>query len=286
MVAVRHIAVLLGLVTLAPLSSRTRPLSQPTRTGPASLFAQYASEALERNFPSPDISYLLLDARSGQVLASRWDQPDTPIPLGSLAKPFTALAYGELHDFQYPVHTCLGTATGCWRPGGHGDVDLTSAIAYSCNSYFRFLTADLRAPDVSETATRFGLEVPDRETSGAELAGLGPRWRISPLRMARAYLELVGQRQHPAVRQILDGMARSARHGTAAEVDRAMPPHYALAKTGTAACTHSKRAPGDGFVVALAPADDPKLLLMVRVHGVPGSQAAKIAGQMLHRIED
>ena len=84
----------------------------------------------------------------------------------------------------------------------------------------------------------------------------------------------------------MDGMSESARRGTAAEVDRALSFPDALAKTGTAACTHSRRAPGDGFTVALYPADEPQLLLLVRVHGVPGAQAAKIAGQMLHKIED
>jgi len=38
--------------------------------------------------------------------------------------------------------------------------------------------------------------------------------------------------------------------------------------------------------VALTPPDNPQILLMVRVHGVPGAQAAKTAGQMLRRIED
>ena len=286
MVAVKHIAALLALVAVTPLPSRPQPSSEPTRTAQASLFAQYASEALNRKFPNPDISYLLLDARTGQMLASRWEKPDSPIPLGSLAKPFTALAYGEQHDFRYPLHTCRGTATGCWRPDGHGEVDLTSAIAFSCNSYFRMLTTDLTAADVSETATRYGLEIPDHETAGAELAGLGSRWHVSPLRMARAYLELVRERRHPAVQLILDGMARSARRGTGAEVDRALQNRDALVKTGTAACIHLRHAPGDGFAVALVPADDPRLLLMVRVHGVPGSQAAKTAGQMLRRIED
>lgn len=165
-------------------------------------------------------------------------------------------------------------------------MDLTSAIAFSCNSYFRFLTTDLRAADVSPTASQFGLEFPDRDTHGAELAGLGPRWRISPLHMARAYLELLRNRQRPAIAQILTGMQRSAEHGTGSEADRTLQPEKALVKTGTAACTHSRPAPGDGFAVVLVPAEDPRLLLMVRVHGVPGSGAARAAGQMLRRIEE
>ena len=252
----------------------------------SSLFAQAASEALNGKFPSSDISYLLMDARTGSLLAARWDSPTLPIPMGSLLKPFTALAYGEKHDYHYPGHVCRGTPTGCWLPRGHGDVDLTVAIAQSCNSYFRMLTADLTAADVLPTAARFGLDVPDPETSGPELVGLGNRWRTSPLHIARAYIELVHMRPQLGVSQILNGMALSAQHGTGQEVHRSYPFPDALVKTGTASCTHSRREPGDGFTVVLTPASDPQLLLLVRVHGIPGSQAAKIAGQMLRRIED
>jgi cell division protein FtsI/penicillin-binding protein 2 len=286
MVPVRHIAALLTMILALPLASRGREELSLANSDRTSLFAQSAAEAINSNFPDRDISFLLLDARTGRVLASRWENPEVPIPLGSLVKPFTALAYGESHDFHYPRHNCRGTATGCWRPAGHGEINLTAAIAYSCNSYFRLLTSDLSATDVWQTATHFNLEGPEREASGAELAGLGVRWKISPLHMAHAYVELIHQRQNPAVAQIIAGMAASARRGTGIEVGRALPGRDALVKTGTAVCTHTPHAPGDGFTVVLVPADDPKILLMVRVHGVPGSQAAKTAGQILRRIED
>lgn len=288
----RHFALLLALVTIAlPPSSGHAGLRDearaeaPANARDSSLFAQTATEALNRDFPSHDISFLLLDASTGRVLASRWDHPDRPIPMGSLVKPFAALAYGEQHEFQYPVHTCRGTATGCWLPHGHGEIGITSAIAYSCNSYFRMLTANLAGADVARVAERFGIEAPDRDASGAALAGIGSRWQISPSRMARAYLEFIRSREQSGVREVLAGMAQSAKRGTGAEVDRALLFPDALVKTGTAPCTHSPRAPGDGFVVVLTPADQPQVLLMVRVHGVPGAQAAKTAGQMLKRIE-
>ena len=287
MVAIRHITFLIILVILSLSSSSVR--AGPARTelaNDSSLFAQSATQALANDFPSRDISFLLLDAHTGRVLTSRWDNPDSPMPMGSLLKPFTALAYGEEHNYQYPGHTCRGTPTGCWLPRGHGDIDLTSAIAHSCNSYFRMLTENLNPADVSTTAIRLGLEPPDLKTSGAELAGLGSRWKTSPLRVARAYIELIRQRQQTGVSQIVAGMAESAEQGTAAEVHRAFPLFDALAKTGTAACTHSQHSPGDGFTVVLVPADNPQMLLMVRVHGVPGAQAARTAGQMLHRIEE
>jgi len=274
------------LLALLPSSSRAGPAASESNAGPeSSLFAQSAAETLNRDFPSRDISFLLLDARTGRVLTARWERIDSPIPLGSLVKPFTALAYGEQHDFHYPSHICRGTATGCWLPRGHGEIGLTSAIAYSCNSYFRMLTANLIAADVAPIAARFGIEPPHRDATGPALAGIGSSWRISPALMARAYLELLRRGEQPGVREILAGMAQSAQHGTGVEVDRALPFHGALAKTGTAPCTHSPRAPGDGFAIVLTPADPPQILLMVRVHGVPGAQAAKTAGLMLRRIE-
>jgi cell division protein FtsI/penicillin-binding protein 2 len=287
MVAIRSIALILGLIALSllPSSGRAGPVAPESANG-LSLFAQSAEEALNRDFPSRDISFLLVEARTGRLLVSRWDGPDIAIPMGSLLKPFAALAYGEQHDYQYPGHACRGTRTGCWLPRGHGDVDLTTAIAQSCNSYFRMLTANLTAADVSDTAMRFGLDRPGPDASGAELAGLGTRWRTSPLQVAQAYLELIRQREQPGVRQILDGMALSERRGTGAAIHREFPYPDALAKTGTAACTHSRRSPGDGFAVVLTPVDNPQILLMIRVHAVPGAQAAKIAGQMLRRLED
>jgi hypothetical protein len=36
----------------------------------------------------------------------------------------------------------------------------------------------------------------------------------------------------------------------------------------------------------MLPAEQPQILLLVRIHGVPGAQAAKTAGQMLLRLEE
>jgi hypothetical protein len=284
----RHVTFLPCVTLLALLSSIGRAGSASldrAQGADTSLYAQSAAETLKRDFSHRDISFLLLDAHTGRVLTSQWDSLDSPIPLGSLVKPFTALAYGEHNDFHYPVHSCQGITTGCWLPHGHGEIGLASAIAYSCNSYFRMLAASMTPADISPIAARFGIETPDPDASGAVLAGIGSHWRISPHQMAGAYLELARRRDQPGVREILAGMAESAQRGTGAAVGHALRFPNALVKTGTAPCTHSPRAPGDGFAMVLMPADQPQILLMVRVHGVPGAQAAKTAGQMLRRIE-
>lgn len=250
-----------------------------------SLFTQSAVQLLDREFPAPGISYLLFDAQSGVLLTSRWENADRPIPLGSLVKPFTALAYAERHEYRYPRYVCYGAASGCWHPQPHGSLDIVSAIAVSCNSYFRSLAENLTGQQMRGTAGRFGLELPEEHLSGPPLMGLGEQWQISPMGMASAYLELVRRKDQPGVNPVLAGMAESAQRGTGAGVGRALKHSDALVKTGTAPCRHERRAPGDGFVIALVPAAQPELLLMIRVHSVPGASASVTAGRMLARLE-
>jgi Penicillin binding protein transpeptidase domain len=259
--------------------------AQPSAPPPKSLFAQSAVQILDREFRDGGVSYLLFDVRTANLLSSHWEDPARPVPLGSLVKPFTALAYAETHDFQYPTYVCKGEASGCWQLHPHGKLDIVSAIAVSCNSYFRDLAANLRGEQLLPTTNRFGLESPDAKLAGPDLMGLGDRWLISPLHMARAYLELYRRRDQPGVREILAGMARSAQHGTGAGVGRALKHSEALVKTGTAPCTHLHPAPADGFVVAMVPADQPEILLMIRVHGAAGAKASVTAGRMLRRME-
>jgi len=277
----------LGLsLALAPLLGSPLPASGASGGVGPSLYAQSAAQLLQREFRSREVSFLLLDARTGTLLASHWDNPEQPIPLGSLIKPFVAVAYGEAHQFRYPTHLCKGQAGGCWLPRGHGEIGLPSAIANSCNSYFRLLTVKMNSADLIPVATEFGLDPPASELSGPDLIGVGNRWHVSPLRMARAYLELNRRRDQPGASEVIAGMAQSARRGTGLEVDRALRHSAALVKTGTAACTHSVLAAGDGFVVALVPSEQPELLLMVRVHGVPGAKASVTTGKMLSRLEE
>jgi cell division protein FtsI/penicillin-binding protein 2 len=243
-------------------------------------------QVLEREFSGSNVSYLLLDANSGVLLASHWENSGKPIPLGSLVKPFTALAYAGAHDFRYPIYECQGQASGCWQVRPHGKLDIVSAISVSCNAYFRSLAESVTSEQLLPVTRTFDLESPEANLTGPSLIGVGERWKISPVRMARAYLELFRRRDQPGVREILAGMLQSAKRGTGAAVGRALKHSEALVKTGTAPCTHAPHAPGDGFVVALVPAQAPEIVLMVRVHGVPGAKAAETVGRMLNRMEE
>jgi cell division protein FtsI/penicillin-binding protein 2 len=233
-----------------------------------SLYDQWIEKQIDKTIPnSAQVSYILLDTRSGTVVAQRWEQPERPIPVGSLVKPFLALAYGTGESF--PVYECRPKE--CWLKKGHGTVDITAAVAQSCNSYFLQL-----APGITPDALhRFGLASP-ADTSAETLIGLGGQWKISPLALARAYGLLAADLRAAPIRR---GMLESSQHGTGRAI--AMK---ALVKTGTAPCEHPKHLPGDGYVVALYPPEAPKYTLLLQMHGVPGATAAATAGKMLRTI--
>ncbi len=249
-----------------------------------SLFAQSASAILARDFSDSALSYLLLDARTGRPLASRWEHPEQPIPLGSLLKPFTAMAYGATHDYRFPQYECRG-GHACWLPTGHGRLDLVHAVAYSCNAYFRSLAAGVDVARTTDEFRRFGLTPPPPGATPDQLIGLDDTWRLSPLQIAHAYLALAARPWGPGIPLLLEGMADSARFGTGKAVGRSVAGANVLVKTGTAVCTHGN-APGDGFVLALLPADAPRLLLLVRMHAEPGSRASITAGRILRHLQD
>jgi len=247
------------------------------------LHSQSAAAILQREFSNSGLSFLLLNDK-GEVIAQRWPAPERETPVGSLIKPFLAVAYGRTHDL-FPVFQCHGKKT-CWLSRGHGELGVTQAIAVSCNSYFHQLLVEAEPGFAAETLQGFGLTSQDSAgLDKLELFEKGLGWRAAPLPLARAYLDLLNYSEDKSVDAVLKGMALSARSGTASAVERELHGVHALAKTGTAPCVHRKKAPGDGLALLMVPSDHPRLLLLVRVHGRPGSAAAAVAARMIAAVE-
>ncbi len=239
------------------------------------LHTQAAAAVLAREFPESDLSYILLDEQ-GVVMAQRWDNAETEIPVGSLTKPFMAVAYGRTHE-SFPQLRCSGKKT-CWLARGHGLLRMREAIAYSCNSYFHQLLARA-GPAFRPAMDAFALH-------GTAVAGQENLFTTaSPLALARAYLELAHRPRDPVISTVVQGLALSAQKGTASAVGAELFGAPALAKTGTAPCTHRKKAPGDGFALVMFPAEHPREVLLVRLHGRPGFMAAGMAGRMIAKVE-
>ncbi len=246
---------------------------------PESLARQSAAELLQRAFPARDISYLLLDFSTTDPAASRWPRANEPAGLGSLVKPFTALAYGEQYGFRYPTLVCRGTADGCWLPRGHGRISLVPAIANSCNAWFLSIASALDVESVARVAHRFGLAPPPPDADSDSFVGLGTKWQVSPSGLLSAYRELAARRTDPRVAPLFEGMRLSARIGTARAAGL-----ICYAKTGTAPCGHTPRAMGDGYALAIYPLESPRLALLAGVHGTTGGHAARVCGRMLDSL--
>jgi hypothetical protein len=122
------------------------------------------------------------------------------------------------------------------------------------------------------------------------LIGVTAEWRISPVALARAYARLATASGGEVGGRLLAGMKLAAGPGgTAAKVGS--HPGGVLAKTGTAPCVPELDsgpciANGDGLTVVLAPADHPRVVLLVRERGTTGAQAVDVAGKMLSLLEE
>ncbi|HLX41982.1 MAG TPA: penicillin-binding transpeptidase domain-containing protein [Bryobacteraceae bacterium] len=222
------------------------------------------------------VDYLVVDVRTREVLQQQWTDAGAPIPVGSLVKPFTALAYSG----NFPEFICRGAADRCWLAHGHGRLVFRDALAQSCNAYFLNLAREVDPATLAVVASKFGIPAPAADTAEARI-GLGKEWRISPLALARAYAELAARASESRVADILAGMRTAARNGTASALGR---DSIVLAKTGTAPCVAERNHRGDGFTIVLDPADAPRTVLLVRVHGVPGAEAAKSAGHLMRAL--
>ena len=241
-----------------------------------SLYAQSIQSDLART--TPNIEILVLDLRTHETLADTFHHPQGPIPVGSLLKPFLAVAYFKDHPGAPPTVVCHGHPDRCWKDGGHGAITLTDAIAQSCNAFFLSLAQGIDAGSIPY------LPKPPANASSETLIGLNPDWRISPEALATAYESLLSAPPNSTQTSILNGMRDSARHGTANRIG--VHPGGVLAKTGTAPCVDKPcKASGDGLVVAAFPATHPTLLVLVRKRATTGAMTAAAAAPILSQLE-
>jgi hypothetical protein len=213
------------------------------------------------------VCWLTLDLLHGTKTV-HWRGYSQPVSFGSLLKPFLALAFAATHS-AFPRVTCHGARDGCWRVRGHGEQGVVEALAHSCNSYFLRLAGLIDRAALDATCLTYGLALPARTLRPEELIGLGGSWRNSPLAVAQAFARLTDP-------TILRGMAQCAASGTAKNVDLAC-----YAKTGTAPCSHTPRAAGDGYVAVLYPIGQPRAVLLLQHHGTTGAEACRDVRQRI-----
>src|SRR5215471_3925673 len=85
----------------------------------------------------PTADYIVIDIHSREVVAQHWEDTSKPIPVGSLVKPFTALAHG----LPFP-------------PG------FEKALAESSNPYFLSLARETSAESLRIIAQKYSIPPP------------------------------------------------------------------------------------------------------------------------------
>ena len=203
------------------------------------------------------------------------------LTVGSLQKPFIARAWASSHPAgATPRFTCTRNS-GCWRPSGHGTLDLRGAIRDSCNTYFRLLARDtpLEAIRVSFEAAGFSWA---GEMSDAEAIGIkGPAGaRVAPERLIESYVDLVRTpwtAREDVRREMLSGLKDAAEDGTAAGLRL----WGFMAKTGTVPALDGAPLKTSGFAVIL---DDQGFAFLGLLRRGTGREAAIRAGAEIAKL--
>jgi cell division protein FtsI/penicillin-binding protein 2 len=269
-----------------------------------------------------DISILVLDLATGKRIATLnagcFYGP--PRPIGSLIKPFTAVAF--LHEGEQPPQVaCPPTMPGasqiedCWYHPGHGMLGLKEALALSCNHYFYRLAlsipwdrfqSTIRTLNLTDDSASIISAAVGEEAHLEFMMGRNGRIRIRPINLALAYASLfnggnlfavtaegnepeflgtplVGWNPAP----VLEGMLSSAEHGTGRLA--AVKPHRIYTKTGTTvsdltqsnSATHTNNLT-EGWCVAVIMDLQTPLLFLTRINpGKGASDAASLAGEAI-----
>jgi cell division protein FtsI/penicillin-binding protein 2 len=248
---------------------------------------------------------VVVDVQSGHVLAAyhldvaarRVGRP------GSSIKPFTLLAL--LQTGKLDAHTALmckrtvsigGHKLDCTHPATPEPLVPSSALAYSCNSYFTSAATRLTPAQLRDRFVRSGFASPSgvspEEVAGNVALASSPEelqlqaigeWGISvtPLELLHGYRDLAalaasdpGGKLSP----IFEGLQQSVAYGMGRMAQPNLPMKVA-GKTGTAMAAEGPWT--HAWFAGFAPTDAPKMALVVFLEkGHGGSDAASVAREI------
>jgi len=242
-------------------------------------------------------SIAVVDVSSDKILASKnLDLAATELVRpGSTLKPFVLmelLAAGKLDPNQHL--TCrrplrIGAMRlDCAHTPAVTRLNTDDAIAYSCNSYVAEAVLRATGPELAEALRRAGFDSVRDEALGhietpstqvqIQLLALGQQGiEVTPLELLEAFRKLALRRQgsnNSSGAAIFDGLEHSVTYGMAhaAYVDGLK----VAGKTGTATETNNPRT--HGLFVGYAPAEQPRIALVVYLRNGRGLDGAMLAG--------
>jgi cell division protein FtsI/penicillin-binding protein 2 len=259
---------------------------------------------------TPQARIIVLDIASGRLLATNRldDAARTLAAPGSTLKPL--VLYGLVSASRWDPASRVacnrqlvvaGHRLACTHPLAP-PFNAREALTWSCNSYFAAVARTLRTGELGQLLRPSGLlgptglvglsgvahdeavaEFREPETVDAEqLALLGVEGvRVTPLELAAAYRWLAREiAAHPdsdASQVVRAGLEDSASFGMAGQAS--LGGVAAMGKTGTAEGAASNRS--HGWFAGIAPAANPKIVVVVYLPAGRGADAAHVAGEIL-----
>jgi penicillin-binding protein 2 len=223
-------------------------------------------------------------------------------PPGSAIKPFSLLALLENGNLTAPEEyvcpgrlTIAGRSLNCSHPPLGLPMNVSRAIAYSCNCAVAHFAQRFRPGDLSNALEHSGFAsvtglLPGREASGFVRDGLsGPACtlqalgeegvQVTALELLGAYRRLANRVNEKIAAPVLEGLEGAVEFGTA---QAARLDHVRVAgKTGSVRTSNNGRA---AWFAGFAPSRSPEVVVTVLVAGRSGgADAAPIAGRLLQR---
>ncbi|WP_197413906.1 penicillin-binding transpeptidase domain-containing protein [Terracidiphilus gabretensis] len=255
---------------------------------------------------APDAEIVVVDLASGHVAASRRliEAGRTLAQPGSTLKPialYELLEQGKWNPERRiacsrQLHVA-GKELNCSHPEIPA-LDAREALTWSCNTYFAAVAGSVSPAELRGLLERSGLlgatglagseavaqfREP-RTTDEAKLALLGVEGiEVTPLELVRAYrwlgLKFAAHPETKATEIVSAGIRDSASFGMAGAAG--LGGVTVEGKTGTASATAGGRT--HGWFVGLAPAQNPKVAVVVYLPVGRGADAAGVAGEVLKR---
>ncbi len=244
------------------------------------MFRRDAIAILLAAIPGPDRAVVMLDIATKRVLRAhneRWIAPP-----GSTLKPLTywlLMRAGKLDPLdRFPCAgrlTIAGRRFDCTHPPAGGSLNLTEALAYSCNSFAAHAASRFEPGELARGLAQFGIARtrPAGSREAIRLQALGEeRVLATPLELAQAYLQIASG----APRPVLEGLRAAVEFGTAQ--------HAAVEGRTVSGKTGSVRT-SDGVRVAWFAGFTPSTVAVVMLQGRSGgADAAPVAAGLLREV--
>ncbi len=195
-------------------------------------------------------------------------------------------------DFHYRCighDRIAGSRQYCWNTRGHGQLDLSKALAFSCNLFFSQLGLKLSQSALMTTLgyyPEFDLSpLTQNKLSESNLAQLSigdsSLLKISPRQMLNFWVRYLKKIQDPKMTPIVQGLRRSVQEGTASRhVGHAF---NVLAKTGTADAENSSYKT-DAWFLGAYPAERPRFAFVIFLQRAHGYEEAAVLGDKIFRV--